>query len=99
MQIVRQHVVQAHTMRMCNTERAEKTAALYDFITSERCARYSHGSTAKHKNCSSFRKRRCAHESHWKREGELCRNVQKARADLSAEIDRIIATNADAGRP
>ena len=35
--IVRQHVVQGHTMRMSNTERADKTAALYDFITSERC--------------------------------------------------------------
>ena len=37
-QVIRRHLVQTHTLRLSNDERAKKTAALYDFITSERCA-------------------------------------------------------------
>jgi hypothetical protein len=36
--IVRQHLVQTHTLRMSNEARTQKSAALYSFITSERCA-------------------------------------------------------------
>jgi len=37
-------------------------------------------------------KEKKAHETTWKREGELIRSVQKARAELCHEIDTIIAT-------
>ncbi len=36
--LIRQHMVQTHTLRLSSAEREEKTAALYAFITSERCA-------------------------------------------------------------
>ena len=35
--LIRQHMVQTHTLRMSSAERENKTAALYAFITSERC--------------------------------------------------------------
>ena len=37
-------------------------------------------------------KEKKAHESVWKRQGELIRSVQKVRAELSNEIDTIIGT-------
>ncbi len=99
-QIVRQHVVQGHTMRMSNTERAEKTAALYDFITSERCTQLFERIDSQAQEMLDLQEKEIrAHKTTWKHQGELYRSVQKVRAELCAEIDRIISTNADAERP
>ena len=35
--LIRRHLLQAHTLRLSSAERESKTAALYAFITSERC--------------------------------------------------------------
>ena len=35
--IIRQHLLQLHTLRLSKVERENKTAALYEFITSKRC--------------------------------------------------------------
>src|SRR5258708_5837070 len=37
-QMLRRHIVQIHTLRLSNIERDCKTAALYEFIRSERCS-------------------------------------------------------------
>jgi hypothetical protein len=99
-QIVRQHVVQRHTLRMSNTERAEKTAALYDFITSERCTQLFERIDSQAQEMLDLQEKEIrAHKTTWKHQGELYRSVQKVRGELSAEIDRIIGTNADADLP
>lgn len=36
-QMLREHIVQTHGLRMSAEQREEKTAALYDYVTSERC--------------------------------------------------------------
>jgi hypothetical protein len=36
--MIRKHLLLVHTLRLSKAERMEKMAALYDFMTSERCA-------------------------------------------------------------
>src|SRR5260370_224313 len=36
--VILQHLLQVHTLRLSDVERASKTAALYEFIISERCS-------------------------------------------------------------
>lgn len=91
--VIRRHLVQTHTLRLSNEERARKTAVLYDFITSERCA----GFLARIDNHTDDLlelqvKEKKAHDATWKRQGELVRSVQRVRAELTTEIDAIVGT-------
>lgn len=90
-QIVRQHVIQDHTMRMSSAERAEKKAALYDFITSERSAQlFARIDSLAQQMLTLQEKEIRVHKSLWTRQGKLYRSVQRVDAEISAEIDRII---------
>lgn len=98
-QVIRRHVVQTHTLRLSNDERVQKTAALYDFITSERCTDIL-GRIDTHTDALldlQVREKK-AHDVTWKKQGELIRQVQRVRAELSNEIDAIVGT-ADFGGP
>ncbi len=97
-QIVRQHVVQTHTLRVSNEARAQKTAMLYNFITSERCADLLVRIDTHAEDLLEVQlKEKKTHEVTWKRQGELIRSVQKVRAELCNEIDVIIGTGEAAG--
>lgn len=91
--IIRQHLVSTFTLRASNEARAQKTAELYEFITSERCmdllARFD--THADDLLDLQVREQR-AHAATWKRQGELYRSVQRVRAELRNEIDSIIGT-------
>ena len=92
-QIMRRQLVQVHTLRLSKSERAKKTAALFDYITSPRCAHLlerieSHADAI----LKLQEKEMKAHEAHWKQEGTLLRSIQKVRAELVNEIDGIIGT-------
>ncbi len=92
-QIVRQHLVQSHTLRLSNEARVQKTATLYAFITSERCAEMLRRIDTQSDELFDLQvKEKKAHDAVWKRQGELIRSVQKVRADLCNEIDIIIGT-------
>jgi len=92
-QIVRQHLIQTHTLRMSNEARTQKTAALYTFITSERCADlFVRIDTHAEDLLEVQLKEKKTHEATWKRQGELIRSVQKVRAELCNEIEVIIGT-------
>ena len=97
-QILRQHLLQTHTLRASNEERGKKTQALYAFITSERCtdllARFD---THTDDMLDLQVKEKKAHDATWRRQGELYRSVQKVRAELSNEIDVIIGTRTQGG--
>jgi hypothetical protein len=72
-------------------------AALYDFITSERCGHLlarieSHAEAL----LELQEKEMKAHQAHWKHEGTHLRSIQKVKAELETEIDCIIGTD-DAG--
>jgi hypothetical protein len=93
-QMLRRHIVQIHTLRLSNVERDTKTDALYEFIRSERCvqlfARIDGHAESLLKLQAQEKK---AHDTIWKRQGTVYRAIQKDGAELSAEIDRIIAAD------
>ena len=98
-QVIRRHLVQTHTLRLSNEERARKTAALYDFITSERCTGILARIDAHTDDLLELQvKEKKAHDATWKRQGELVRSVQRVRAELTTEIDAIVGTADFGGR-
>lgn len=96
--IVRQHLIQTHTLRMSNEERTQKTVALYAFITSERCSDLFKRIDAHAEDLLDIQvKEKKAHELTWKKQGELIRTVQKVTAEIGHEIDAIIGSEAAGG--
>lgn len=93
-QIIRRQIVLVHTLRLSKSERAQKIAALFDFVTSPRCGHLlgridSHAEAALKLQEKEIK----AHEAHWKQEGTLLRSIQKVKAELQTEIDAIIGTD------
>ena len=83
-------------MSMSSAERENKTAALYDFITSERCTQLlGRVDTLTDDLLEQQVKEKKWHEAAWKKEGEAIRSIQKAKAELSNEICSIIGTAPD----
>src|SRR5216683_2262875 len=92
-QVLRKHIIQGHMLRLSNEARTQKTAALYDFITSERCLHLFERIDTHTEDLLDLQvKEKKAHDTNWKRQGELIRSVQRVRAEMSSEIDRIIGT-------
>jgi hypothetical protein len=92
-QIIRSHMIQSHTLRLSAEERGQKTAALYSFMTSEQCAALFARIDAHAEDLLEMQvKEKKSHDLVWKRQGELYRQIQKARAELGNEIDVIIGT-------
>ena len=75
--LLRRQVVQLHSLRLSNEARIEKTAELYSFVTSDRCAHLFDqlGALTDHM-LELDAKETSAHHSTWKRRGELVRAVQ-----------------------
>ncbi|WP_434722445.1 DUF2130 domain-containing protein [Mesorhizobium sp. RIZ17] len=95
--IVRQHLVHTHTLKMSNEAKAQKTAALYSYITSERCSGFFSRIDAQTDDLLDLqRKEMKAHQSIWKQQGELLRSVQKVGAEFRSEIDAILGTSHEA---
>jgi hypothetical protein len=91
--LIRQHMLQTHILRLSNTEREHKTAALYDFIMSDRCAQFFARIDANAQELLDLQvKEKKFHDTAWKKEGELIKQIQKTQADLSNEISCIIGT-------
>jgi hypothetical protein len=75
-------------MRLSGIEREQKTAALYDFITSEQYNQLVRRMDERTNDLLQEQEKEVKwHESHWKREGEAVRGIQKAQA----EIDNMVA--------
>jgi hypothetical protein len=92
-QLIRNHLIQVSSLRLSKNERARKMAAIYDFITSERCSHLlnridSLAESLLNMQAAEIR----AHEENWKKQGTHIRTIQKAKGELETEIDRIIAT-------
>ena len=94
--LIRRHLLQAHTLRLSSAEQERKTAALYAFITSERCTQLLSRIDAQADELLEQQvKERKWHDAAWKKEGELIRSIQKVQAELSNEISCIIGTAPD----
>jgi len=93
--MIRQHLVQTHTLRLSSAERESKTAALYEFIVSEQCAQFFARIENEARDLLEQQvKEKKWHEATWKRQGEAYCRIQKVQADLSHRISSIIGTAA-----
>jgi hypothetical protein len=89
--MIRKHLLVVHTLRLSKAERLEKMAALYDFMTSERCAlllnRIDSDADALLELQVADKK---FHDKHWKDQALRYKSIQKAKADLDIEVGAII---------
>jgi hypothetical protein len=93
--MIRQHLVQAHTLRLSGVERESKTAALYEFITSEQCTQLlARVDERANELLDEQLKEKKWHEKHWQKEGEALRAIQRAKADIENKISSMMATGA-----
>jgi hypothetical protein len=94
--IIRQHLIQVHTLRLSKIERENKTAALYEFITSEHCRQLLDRVDERAGSLLELQGKEIKwHQNNWKHQGAAIRAIQKAKGDLACEIDSIIGTSAD----
>jgi hypothetical protein len=94
--IVRQHLLQLHTLRLSDIERASKTAALYEFITSEQCSLLLLRIDERADGLLEQQTKEIRwHQNNWRKQGEAICAIQKARADLEHQIHLIIGTSAN----
>ena len=92
--ILRKHMVLVHTLRLSKADREKKMAALYDFITSERCGNLLARIDTHTDSLLAMQEKEVKwHESHWKQEGLQLRSIQKLKAELETEIDSILGTD------
>jgi hypothetical protein len=90
-EVLRRHIVQLSALRLSNEARAQKTAALYEFIRSDRCGRLFERIHAMTDDLMKLQeKEKKDHDNAWKRQDLLYRGVQTACGDLRTEIDRIL---------
>lgn len=94
-QVVRDHIVKSHTLRLSNEAKAQKSTELYAFITSAQFTDLLTRIDAQAQELQELQdSERRAHENLWKKQSILFRSIQKAGADLSNRVDIIIGTAA-----
>jgi hypothetical protein len=92
-EILRDQIVRMHELRISKEAREEKTVALYAFVTSDHFKQLVEQVEAQAvKMLDLDTKEQEAHRRLWDQRGKLIRSVQKARSDLTFEVDRIIGT-------
>lgn len=96
-EFLRNQIISFHKLRLSTESKTEKTAELYAFMTSELCGQLFQQIETRAADMEELDvKEKKAHETVWKRRGELIRSVQKAQGDLSAQIDMILGSKSDA---
>ncbi len=92
-EILREQLVRMLELRVSNEARGSKMEELYAFVTSEHCRQLIEQVEAQAgKMIELDSKEQEAHRRLWDARRKLINSVQKARSDLSFEIDRIIGT-------
>lgn len=91
--ILRQHMLQIHTLRLSRIERESKTAALYEFITSAHCKDLLNRIDERASDLLEQQAKEIKwHQNNWNKQGEALRAIQKVKADLENKIGSIIGT-------
>ena len=94
--LLRQHIIQVHTMRLSGIEREKKTVALYDFITSEQYVQLVRRIEERTNDLLKEQEKEVKwHEAHWRREGEALRSIQKAEADIENAVAGILGATSN----
>jgi hypothetical protein len=94
--LIRQHLIQLHSLRVSNIECDKKTAALYEFIVSERCSSVLARIDERADYLLEEQQKEITwHKNNWNRQGDAIRAIQKAKADLEHQVSSIIGTSAE----
>lgn len=97
-EILRRHIIETHELRISSDEREEKTAALYAFITSDRCKQLLEQiETQVGRMLELEASEEKAHRLTWERRSRLINGVRKVHGDLCFEIERVLGTAAHNG--
>lgn len=89
--MLRSHLISMHTLRLSGEARHQKTAQLYEYITSERSRElFDRFDTYAQDLGELQEKEKRAHDLHWRKEGELHRSISRVKTDIVLEIDSII---------
>ena len=92
-EILRDQVVRTHDLRVSKEDRESKTAALYDFITSERCAQLLNQVETLIDDIEGVDlAEKKAHDAVWQKRGRLLRTLLKSHGDFCFEINRAVGT-------
>ena len=92
-QVVREHIVKSHTLRMSKEEKTLKSAELYAFITSPQYTDLLDRIDTQAQELLDMRvKEQKAHEKMWKDQDILYRSIQKTGAELNNRVDIILGT-------
>ncbi len=98
--LIRGHVTHVATLRLSESDRAEKMAAVYDFVTSDRCNQlFAQMDNVSDNMLELDTKEMKAHNDTWKKRGELLRSLQKTQGTLTNEISMIVAATAAPAKP
>ncbi|HKW35446.1 MAG TPA: DUF2130 domain-containing protein [Candidatus Acidoferrum sp.] len=91
--IIRKHLLQLHTLRVSKVQRERKTAALYEFIISERCKQLLDRVDQRASALLDLQEKDIKwHQKNWEHQGTAIRAIQKAKVDLTGEINAILGT-------
>jgi hypothetical protein len=89
--LLRRQTIQVHLLRLGNEARAEKTAKLYAFMTSDRATHlWDQIAQVTNDLLDLDRAETASHQKTWTRRADLVRAVKSVHAEFSAAIDRII---------
>jgi hypothetical protein len=90
-EILREHIVQTHTLRLSNWEREKKQGELYSYIVSGRFVQHLDAiDTHTHKLLDLDVTEERAHRKVWENRGALLKNLQKAEGNLRTDVGKII---------
>jgi hypothetical protein len=93
--LLRRQIVQAHMLRLGNKARDEKKDALYAFLTGDRANQLFEQIIALTDDMLDLdAKETSAHQSTWRRRGDLVRGIQRLSAEFTGEIEEIIGGHA-----
>jgi len=95
-EMLRKHMLTVHGLRLSGQDRNEKTAQLYDLMTSERGSQYFERVTSLTESMEDVDvAEQKQHTATWKKRGELIKTVQRVNSEFSMEIDRIVCASTD----
>lgn len=89
--MIRKTLLTVHIHRLSKAERVEKMAALYDYMTSERCALHLNRIDSDADALLDLQiAEKKFHDNHWGKQALRYKAIQKAKADLEIEVGAII---------
>jgi hypothetical protein len=89
--LLRRQIVQMCTQRLGNEARDTKRDQLYEFLTSERANQLFGRVAALTDDMLQLDTREAsAHQTTWRRRGDLIRAIQRLNAEFTGEVERII---------